>query len=232
MSNKRMNLTKRSFTSLAWQGPRQPASPVALRRLFARRWADMARMSMRGAWITDITHYLDSAGRVPARPRPIVVFMGSIVVESSKRAAGDTHAIDVKCRRRPGRRPCRGMIHSSVDPGTREIQWHCPVCDDHGLISNWEGSPWDVRSVGHSLSRESLWTTGPQFTSAAKHVWDSVSPKQRLRILNNVWCVTCADSASIILERASMNGGDLVLRGSCSECGGEVARLVECSGAP
>jgi len=39
--NKRMNLTKRSVTSLARQGPRQPAPPVALRRLFASRYEDV-----------------------------------------------------------------------------------------------------------------------------------------------------------------------------------------------
>jgi len=179
---------------------------------------------IRGAWVTDITHFLDASGRVPDRPRPIVLFIGAIVAESSARADGGTHALAVKCRRRPGRRPCRGKIQSAVNQAIGKIEWYCPVCNDHGYISNWQGSPWDARAP---RSRGSSAPPPSQFTPAAKHAWDSVSPQAKLRILNNVWCVMCRSTTSIILTQASMNRGDLVLRGSCSKCGGEVARLVE-----
>ncbi len=184
---------------------------------------------MRGALITDVTHLLDASGQVPDRPRSIVVFIGAIVAQSSGRADGNTHALDVKCRRRPGRRPCRGKIRSVVNRATGEIEWCCPVCDDNGYICNWEGTPWDGRSPG---SRGSSVAPPPQFTPAARRAWESVSPQLRLRILNNVWCGMCKNTTSINLTRASMRRGDVVLRGNCSKCGGEVGRLVERAGMP
>ena len=32
------------------------------------------------------------------------------------------------------------------------IQWHCRVCDDQGVISNWEDSPSDLRRHGLALA--------------------------------------------------------------------------------
>jgi hypothetical protein len=31
------------------------------------------------------------------------------------------------------------------EPSGVEIQWRCGVCDDEGVISNWEDSPCDLR---------------------------------------------------------------------------------------
>jgi len=179
---------------------------------------------IRGALVSDITHFLDASGRVPDRPRPIVRFLGAIVAESSARPDGGTHVLKVKCRRRPGRRPCRGKIQAAVNQATGEIEWYCPVCNDRGYISNWQGSPCDTRSPRF---RGLSGSPSPQFTPAAKRAWDTVSPQAKLRILNNVWCTMCRSTTSIILTQASIKQGDLVLQGSCSKCGGEVARLVE-----
>ncbi len=36
------------------------------------------------------------------------------------------------------------MIVRRTEPGA-PIQWRCGVCDDDGVISNWENSPFDLR---------------------------------------------------------------------------------------
>jgi hypothetical protein len=49
----------------------------------------------------------------------------------------------LRCRRRPGRRPCGGLLTLFFDVDTFDVLWFCPVCDDNGRISGWEGTFWD-----------------------------------------------------------------------------------------
>jgi hypothetical protein len=185
--------------------------------------------TMRSPWITDMTHFLDSTGRVPARARPIVTFLGSIVSGTSILNPGDPCVLALNCRRRPGRRPCTGRIRSWIEASTGEIQWHCPVCGDHGSISNWEDSPWDLRSP--QPDRSGAPAGGLLgFTKPAIRAWERVPPGNRLRLLNNVWCGKCLDGTSIALAGGFVEDGDLVLRGSCTKCGGSVARVIEEAG--
>ena len=52
-------------------------------------------------------------------------------------------ATGVKCRRRPGRKPCRGEIVAAIESESLRIVWACPVCEDNGLVSGSRDSPWD-----------------------------------------------------------------------------------------
>ncbi len=36
------------------------------------------------------------------------------------------------------------MIVLRTEPGA-PVRWQCSICDDEGVISNWEGSPFDLR---------------------------------------------------------------------------------------
>jgi hypothetical protein len=49
----------------------------------------------------------------------------------------------LRCRRRPQRRPCGGLLTLFFDVDTFDVLWFCPVCDDNGRISGWEGTFWD-----------------------------------------------------------------------------------------
>ena len=62
-------------------------------------------------------------------------------------AAGTTNLDDeprVRCRRRPGRPRCTGIVMSypAADDLDR-IYWYCPVCNDSGFISGWQNTLWD-----------------------------------------------------------------------------------------
>jgi len=46
-------------------------------------------------------------------------------------------------------------------------------------------------------------------------------------LLANVWCKKCAGSTTIVNFGGTVEGGDLILRGFCSQCGAEVTRLIE-----
>jgi hypothetical protein len=64
-------------------------------------------------------------------------------------------------------------------------------------------------------------------TPKAKKIWQSIPGDIRLKILNNVWCVQCRDMTGIGNFTGKIEKGMLVLRGVCTRCGGEVARVIE-----
>jgi hypothetical protein len=51
--------------------------------------------------------------------------------------------IPVPCHRRPKRKACPGRIQASFEPATPNILWLCPVCENQGLIHNWQNTVWD-----------------------------------------------------------------------------------------
>ena len=103
------------------------------------------------AMITDMRHFLGEDGVLyEPLPRPalgLAFFQGSIVawVSMCSRLPNYPHT-NVPCRRRTARTPCVGEILAVLDPSTEAIHWHCPICGDDGLISGWEGTPWDRRT--------------------------------------------------------------------------------------
>jgi hypothetical protein len=65
------------------------------------------------------------------------------------------------------------------------------------------------------------------FTPTAKKIWHAIPADIRLKILDNVWCVQCKDMTGIGKVSGKVESGMLVLRGMCTHCGGEVARVIE-----
>ena len=61
----------------------------------------------------------------------------------------------------------------------------------------------------------------------AKKIWLAIPADIRLKILNNVWCVQCKQTTGIGKVSGKVESGMLVLRGVCTRCGGEVARVIE-----
>lgn len=65
------------------------------------------------------------------------------------------------------------------------------------------------------------------FTPEAGFRWAKIPALMQKRILDNVFCVNCRKAVTIVLEKAEMVQKDLILRGKCKTCGGNVCRLVE-----
>lgn len=100
--------------------------------------------------ITDLTHFLAPDGSIAPKSGParrLADYLTAIVAATT---SIDPQA-EVKCRKRPNRKPCIGKIESHIYPATKQIIWSCPVCGDHGLISQWKGSFWDCshKSLPH-----------------------------------------------------------------------------------
>ncbi|MBI2363747.1 MAG: hypothetical protein HYV01_01915, partial [Deltaproteobacteria bacterium] len=95
--------------------------------------------------ITDMTHFLDAQGNVSKQltSRRLVQYLGAIVANVTTAPPQSSCAVDIKCRRRPGRKSCPGTILAAFEAGTNNITWHCSICEDGGLIHHWQRTPWD-----------------------------------------------------------------------------------------
>ena len=103
-------------------------------------------------WVTDLSHFIDAQTghlptNVPGPARRLMEHQTRIVAAATTAADRDDCARDqIKCRRRPGHRACPGVIEHRVWADQR-ITWRCPSCGDNGVISNWQSTAWDRRSV-------------------------------------------------------------------------------------
>lgn len=68
-----------------------------------------------------------------------------IVEAGTTSPVGEPTVTVIPCSRRPGRRPCPGLIEVVRLDVPASIEWWCPVCGDEGVVSGWEGSPFDLR---------------------------------------------------------------------------------------
>lgn len=94
----------------------------------------------------DLTHFLDLPEDVPGPARRLAEHLDGIVRAATAGDAGTGWTNALSCRRRPGNRPCPGLIIVRRPEPSAPIQWQCSVCDDQGVISNWEDSPYDLHS--------------------------------------------------------------------------------------
>ena len=67
----------------------------------------------------------------------------------------------------------------------------------------------------------------PKFTRPAAKLWATVPANAKKLLLSNVWCGHCRHEVTITDFAGTVVGGDLVLQGLCSECRGDVARVIE-----
>ncbi len=107
---------------------------------------------MADTWITDITHFLDEKGEMitgPIAAAKLAEYFAAIIVMASEIEYPPEH--QVYCRRKPKRKPCLGEITGYVHPDTDEIYWECLKCGDRGIINNWQGTIWDMRSTGEIM---------------------------------------------------------------------------------
>ena len=103
--------------------------------------------------ISDIRHFLDvqDLDKSFAMPKPALELgkhLGSIV-QAVTAGWDDRHhpvATTIDCRHRRRRNGCQGTIMAFLADDGR-IQWECTNCEDRGVISGWQGTPWDFSNV-------------------------------------------------------------------------------------
>ena len=105
---------------------------------------------MGDTWIVDLTHFLDEDGGIsPVKgpARRLAEHIVAIVSMASRPEINPPSEYMVLCRRRPGRKPCTGVIEAYLERETEDIVWWCPICRDRGYIRNWKDTIWDLRNA-------------------------------------------------------------------------------------
>ena len=107
----------------------------------------MSHRPEKRAYVTDAAHMPSLLEPNPLLPPMLIRFteyLGGIIAGASHSPSTEWKESKVRCRRRPGHRPCPGPINVRTgceDPP--EILWECPSCGEHGVIRNWQGCEWD-----------------------------------------------------------------------------------------
>lgn len=76
--------------------------------------------------------------------RALLKFAGSLVSAASLLPPNSFHHTCTRCRRRPSRRPCEGLLEVMWSSESQELSWRCPSCRDEGVIVDWRGTRWDL----------------------------------------------------------------------------------------
>lgn len=102
-------------------------------------------------FVIDLSDFLSPAGALaadlPSRARTLAEYFASIVADTTMNPEGPPR---VRCRRRPRRRPCRGIVISYPTLEESEpIHWYCPVCNDQEWIYGWQNTFWDGFAAEH-----------------------------------------------------------------------------------
>ena len=95
--------------------------------------------------VSDLNHFLDLPPETPGPARRLAGHLSNIVRAATAGDAGTAWESALPCRRRPANNRCPGRMIVLRTDAPAPIRWQCSVCDDEGVISNWEDSPFDLR---------------------------------------------------------------------------------------
>ena len=94
------------------------------------------------SWIIDLRHFFLPDGKVaplPPRAERLFAYWTEIVSQATQYDDPTT----LRCRRRPGRKPCKSLLTIFFDADNNDVLWFCPRCHDEGRIAGWEDTFWD-----------------------------------------------------------------------------------------
>src|SRR5262249_27607572 len=98
-----------------------------------------------GMLVCDLSHFLGVPPDTPGPAGRLAGQLSDIVRATTAGDAGAAWETALPCRRRPARRRCPGRMIVLRTGAPAPIRWQCSVCDDEGVISNWEDSAFDLR---------------------------------------------------------------------------------------
>jgi hypothetical protein len=117
--------------------------------------------------VTDLNHLIDLSEDTPGPARRLAGHLSNIVRAATAGDAGTAWQSALPCRRRPGNRRCPGRMIVLRTETESPIRWQCSACDDKGVISNWEDSPFDLRRRQLTLAEAASEVVIPDEVAAA-----------------------------------------------------------------
>jgi hypothetical protein len=106
---------------------------------------------MADTWIVDLRHFITPNGTLAPLAGGglrLAEYWTQIVAQATLYDEPTT----LRCRRRPGRRPCGELLTIFFDVDTNDVLWFCPACNDDGRISGWEDTFWDNGNLSETTS--------------------------------------------------------------------------------
>ena len=94
---------------------------------------------MGDTWIINMSHYdyKDEGAQDLAKAAiKFAEYFASIIEGTVHRASIGEPYSGVRCRRRPQKRACDGVIRSELSPEGTEMHWWCPVCGNNEVHSS------------------------------------------------------------------------------------------------
>lgn len=67
-------------------------------------------------------------------------FLARLVLEGSALAPGEHASLELRCRQRPDRRPCRGELHATRSEAGDALEWRCTRCEASGRVTRWSAT--------------------------------------------------------------------------------------------
>ncbi len=98
--------------------------------------------------VTNIQHFLDEDGKIPRLPpeaRELFLFLTKVIEVATIHYGQPLALAEMACRRTSEGEDCEGEIEVWILYEDNSIGWECTECRDEGIITNWEGTQWDMR---------------------------------------------------------------------------------------
>ena len=96
-------------------------------------------------YISNMTHFLDESGSIPKempkQAREMAGFLAIVIDETTKKCPSTLTTTEIRCFEKG----CSGKIKTAIHKKPEEIFWYCPVCENEGVISEWQRTKWDNR---------------------------------------------------------------------------------------
>ena len=99
--------------------------------------------------ITNIQHFISEDGEIPDLPveaEELLNFLTAIIEAATIEYERPVTLSSKRCRKVINGKPCSGEIEVWVYVENNQIGWECMECGDNGVITHWEGTPWDKRN--------------------------------------------------------------------------------------
>jgi hypothetical protein len=102
-----------------------------------------------------------------------------------------------------------------------------PGCECWGICDSLAGSYSVLKWVGHDEEEVDINNDSGVISYAAMGKWLQIPENARQTYISNVWCGRCLGTTTIKDFSVQLDKYGIVLQGDCSNCGHQVARVIE-----
>ena len=94
----------------------------------------------------DLRHFLPVDGELSPQATKRLHLLTDICRFATIGPSGEPIRTAIRCNKRPGRRPCQGVLVARLRDVPCQVDWQCSDCDSGGRIIGWEGTDADLRA--------------------------------------------------------------------------------------